>query len=64
MSTSIFFALRSPTLAMKAKKLLAYHKISASVVKKPSKNGCDYGISVFEKDEGNAASILKKGGLL
>ena len=58
--------LRSLTHAMKAKRLLVEHGISARIVKpdaRRSEKGCGYGITVEAHYYENAVSLLNKNGI-
>ena len=65
MNTNETFILRSATLAMKAKRILAEHGISVNVVKRTSANGdgCVYGISVARTKADVIPEILGSAGI-
>ena len=58
--------LRSLTHAMKAKKLLSEHGVSAKVIKpdaRKSEKGCGYGIAINVNQAETARRLLKENGI-
>ena len=63
MKSSVILILKSQTVAIKVKKLLALNGISASTVKRPSPSGCRFGILIPAQSVGKASAILDRQGI-